>query len=436
MKYISRSIRKIIPHSARGLIKTSAYNGVATIIRMLLGLISNKVSSIYLGPAGYAILGQYINYSSIVSTFATGGINSGIIKYVSQYYDQLDRREKIINTSLFIVLICSAVTGLLSIIFCRILSVFLLKSPHYWSIFLISGLLITLNSVGIIIASLLNALKHTTKLITSHIIVNVISFLITVPLVIFFNVYGALLAIFIVAPITVFINYSFLKKSGFNFLRVRPILDRDSFQKLSKYSLMAFTSALLLPISQLVIRNHVITNISAESAGYWQGILKLSDIYMAVIISSLSLYYLPRLSEIKDSVELRKEIFTGYSILIPLMIFIGLSIFFLRDVIIRILFTPSFLPMRELFPFHLLGDFFKIASWLLSFLMIAKAKGKMYIITEVIFSSSYLIFALLLIKNNGVKGITYAYCLNYFLYLILFIFLFRNLIFKPSEYKI
>jgi len=49
----------------------------------------------------------------------------------------------------------------------------------------------------------------------------------------------------------------------------------------------------MLPVSQLIIRNFVITHISAESAGYWQGVLKISDIYMAVIISSLSLYYLP-----------------------------------------------------------------------------------------------------------------------------------------------
>jgi PST family polysaccharide transporter len=186
----------------------------------------------------------------------------------------------------------------------------------------------------------------------------------------------------------------------------------------------------MVPVSQLFIRNFVMTRISPVAAGYWQGVVKLSDMYMGVITSSLALYYLPRLSEIKEINELRKEIFLGYSILMPLMIILGLTIFFLRDFITHTLYAPSFGPMRELFPFQLLGDFFKIASWLLAFLMLAKAKGKMFIITEVIFSLSYLIFSLLFIENYGIVGATYSYCLNYFLYFILFVFLFRNVIFK------
>ncbi|NLW32495.1 MAG: O-antigen translocase [Fibrobacter sp.] len=422
-----------IPLSIKNLVKASAYNGVATIVRMVLGLVSNKINSIYLGPSGYAILGQYINYNTILTTFGTGGINSGLIKYTAEYHNQLDKREKIINTSIFIVLICSAVVGLLNIIFCKFLSIYLLKSSQYWSIFVITGFMITLNSIGTVIAGLLNALKQITKLITTQIIVNFIGVLVTIPLVILYNVYGALLSLLVIAPVTVYVNYKFLMKSGFDFKKVRPLFHRESFFKLGKFSVMAFTTALMLPVSQIIIRNFIITNISQESAGYWQGVLKLSSIYMSVIISSLTLYYLPRLSEIKDPKELRSEIFSGYAVLLPLMIAISLSIFIFRDHIINILFTESFKPMRELFPFHLLGDLFKIASWLLAFLMVAKAKGKMYIITEVIFASSYLVFALLFIKKFGVIGITYAYSLNYFIYFLLFIIIFRNLIFKPKS---
>jgi PST family polysaccharide transporter len=430
MGRIIRKLKSKIPVSAKGLIKTSAYNGVATVIRMILGIISNKICSVYLGPSGYALLGQYANYSTIASSFATGGISSGLIKYVAEYYDQLDKREKIINTSLFIVLICSAIIGIISIVLCRFFSILLLKSPQYWSIFVISGLMITLNSVGIVISNLLNALKHITKLITSQIIMNFVSLGVAIPLVIFFNVYGSLLSVFIIAPLTIYINYHFLLKSGFNFRLVKPLFDKDSFIKLSKFSAMAFTTTLMVPVSQLFIRNFVMTRISPVAAGYWQGVVKLSDMYMGVITSSLALYYLPRLSEIKEINELRKEIFLGYSILMPLMIILGLTIFFLRDFITHTLYAPSFGPMRELFPFQLLGDFFKIASWLLAFLMLAKAKGKMFIITEVIFSLSYLIFSLLFIENYGIVGATYSYCLNYFLYFILFVFLFRNVIFK------
>ena len=431
LKIIS-NIKNKVPVSAKGLIKTSAYNGVSTVVRMILGMISNKICSVYLGPSGYALLGQYYNYSTIASTFATGGISSGLIKYVSEYYDQLDKRKKIINTALFMVLISSAIVGIVSIVLCRFFSVLLLKSPQYWSIFVISGLMITLNSIGMIISNLLNALKQMTKLITTQIIMNFVSLGVSIPLVIYYNVYGSLLSIFIIAPLTVYINYRFLLKSGFDFSLVKPSFDKNSFFSLAKFSAMAFTTTLLVPVSQLFIRNFVMTHISANSAGYWQGVVKLSDMYMAVIVSSLSLYYLPRLSEIKETKELRKEIFLGYSMLMPLMIILGLTIFFLRDFLIHLLYAPSFSPMRELFPFQLLGDFFKIASWLLAFQMVAKAKGKMFIISEVIFSLSYLFFSMLFIKKFGIIGLTYSYSLNYFLYFLAFVYLFRNILFHQD----
>jgi PST family polysaccharide transporter len=44
--------------------------------------------------------------------------------------------------------------------------------------------------------------------------------------------------------------------------------------------------------------------------------------------------------------------------------------------------------MKPLFTYQLLGDFFKIGSWLLAYLMIAKALAKTFIITEILFAIS------------------------------------------------
>jgi len=73
--------------------------------------------------------------------------------------------------------------------------------------------------------------------------------------------------------------------------------------------------------------------------------------------------------------ELKKEIFYGYRIILPIVVFMALGIYFLRDFAILILFSDEFIPMSDLFFYQLIGDVFKIASWLLGYLMIAKATG-------------------------------------------------------------
>ncbi len=143
-----------------------------------------------------------------------------------------------------------------------------------------------------------------------------------------------------------------------------------------------------------------------------------------IVTTALSTYYLPRLSEITSKQELKKEILQGYKILLPIVIACGLVIYLLRDFIIYLLFSDSFSPMKPLFTWQIIGDVFKIASWLLAYVMLAKAMTKTFIISEVMFSISFILLSYLFISlmNSGTIGATYAYCLNYLLYFIVMIF--------------
>ena len=89
--------------------------------------------------------------------------------------------------------------------------------------------------------------------------------------------------------------------------------------------------------------------------------------------------------------------------------------------------------MDSLFIWQLLGDFFKIASWLLSFLMLAKARTKAFVTTEILFGLNGLCIRFILVNMLGTVGLNIGYMLNYILYLICMIWLFRDIVFckKP-----
>ena len=71
-------------------------------------------------------------------------------------------------------------------------------------------------------------------------------------------------------------------------------------KKYLSYSLMALVSAATLPVSQLIVRGFIIKNFSMDAAGYWEGMNRISALYLMFITTSFSVYYLPRLSEIKE----------------------------------------------------------------------------------------------------------------------------------------
>ena len=131
----------------------------------------------------------------------------------------------------------------------------------------------------------------------------------------------------------------------------------------------------------------------------------------------------------KDSVEIKREIVKAYKVIVPMLLVAFTLVYLLRTVMIRILFTPEFLPMENLFFWQLAGDFFKICSWLLSFLLVAKSMTKAFVSTEVLFSLNFVILGFLFMRMNGVVGINQAYLVNYVVYLICMVFIFRRILY-------
>jgi PST family polysaccharide transporter len=68
------------------LIKTSLLNAIAVLIKMLTMLGINKVLAIYVGPAGYATLGQFQNAVQMITTSPAGAINTSVTKYTAEYF--------------------------------------------------------------------------------------------------------------------------------------------------------------------------------------------------------------------------------------------------------------------------------------------------------------------------------------------------------------
>ena len=102
-------------------------------------------------------------------------------------------------------------------------------------------------------------------------------------------------------------------------------------------------------------------------------------------------------------------------------------VFFLRNFIIIFLYSESFLPMSEFFGYELVGDFFRLAGWLLACTLLAKAKITQMIVLELIFSFALYVFLCYSFSNIfGIKGYYIAYLCNYIIYFIVMLIYFNH----------
>lgn len=409
------------------LIKTSILSFISTVIKLLTGLVINKAVALYIGPSGLALIGQFQNFMQLAMTTAQGGINSGVTKYTAEYEGDITQLTPLFSTALRISLYCSLIVSIAMIVFSKIAAQYFLGNTEYYYIFILFGITIIFFVINQLLLSIINGLKEIIFFIKVNIIQSIYSLIFTTLWIVFYGLNGALIAFVTNQSVIFFIVLWLLKK--------HKIIKIDSFKekfnkiesrKLLSYSLMAFTSVATVPVSQLIIRNHIGENIGWDQAGYWQAVWYISSMYLMVVTTALSIYYLPRLSEIKDDFELRKELIKGYSLIIPVVIVMSLTVYFLKDFIIYVLFTVEFRPMRELFAWQLIGDVIKIASWLLGYIMLAKAMTRIFIITEILSSTLFVVLSVYLSNLYGVIGVTYAFAINYTVYLFIMIWVMRK----------
>lgn len=411
------------------LIKTSVLSFIATAIKMLSALVINKAVAIYIGPSGIALIGQFQNFMLLAMTAAQGGINSGVTKYTAEYGNENTNLKSLFSTAVRMSLFCSILIGFSLIVFAKPISKYFLNTGDFSYVFLTFGITIFLFVINQLLLSIINGLKEISFYISINITQSIYSLIITTILVFLFGLDGALIALVTNQSAVLLILLWRLRKHSVIKLSVfKGNFDAVHFKKLLSYSAMAVTTAATIPVSHIIVRDYIGENLGWDNAGYWQALWYISSMYLTVVTTALGVYYVPKLSELSDSSKIKKELFNGYKVILPIVILMALSIFFLKNFIVSILFTEEFLPMQELFLWQLIGDVMKVASFLLASLMLAKAMAKVFIITQIGFSILFVIFSLLLIDKFGLVGVTYAYFINYTLYFFSMVYIMRKTI--------
>lgn len=411
------------------LLKTSVLNGVAVLIKTATMFILNKILAVYVGPAGYAAIGQFQNFIQMVTTFAGSAINTAVIKYTAEYHENEQKQILIWKAAGSLVLIFSLFFSIIILIFQKQLSLYIFQTVEYQSVFVWFAVFLVLFNLNALFLAILNGKKEILKLVTANIAGSVLSLLVTSVLAVQYHLYGALIALSIYQSIVFLVTLFLCYKA--NWFRVSYLLGRiepNIAKNFAAFALMALVSAICVPLSQMVIRSYLSQEFGLNYAGYWEAMTRLSAAYLMLVTTTLGVYYLPRLAELTYLDEIKKEVYLAYKFIFPLAVIGGLIIYFLRDWIISLLFSAAFLPMRELFIWQMIGDSLKIGSWILAYLMLSKAMTKLFVTTEIIFSLSLVFLTYILTQAFGFEGVSVAYLINYAIYwIVMSILIFQNL---------
>lgn len=421
-------IKKIIQND---LFKISSLNSFSILLKIGTGLITSKFLAIFVGPSGMGLLGNLRNFMSSLEGVSTLGFQSGIIKYIGENENNKKELEKTISTVLLSFLILSTFLSVLifnfSDYFCY---KFFENNSKYAIVFKLVAIVLPWNVLSILFVSIINGLGGYNKVIFINIITNILSVCFSLVLIYNFKTLGAFIAIVIVPIVSVFATFFYLPKEIQIFKRLNfQEFDFKILKNLLSFSLMILPPTILSPYFYIQIRNYLIANVGLDQSGFWEAMTRISNLYLLFVGTIVSVYFYPKLIKSKGKAEIKSVIWNYYKFILPVFVVGTILVYFLRFLIIKIIFTNDFLPVSGLFFWQLIGDVFKVCGMILGFLLMAQKKILHFVFIEVTALLFLYITSLICIKNFGVEGVVMAQAIENMVYLFVLGIYFRKYIY-------
>jgi PST family polysaccharide transporter len=406
---------------------------VQTVLKVLFGIMINKIIAVYTGPSGLAILGQFQNFSAIVTGLANGSIQTGLIKKTAEN-ESIEHRKKIWNNALFLSLSLSILLSVIVWLLSETIAENIMLGKSYLFALEVFAFSIIFYGLNLYILSILNGIGDIKFYTVANILISLLSLMFISILTIVYDIEGAILGLIVTQSCAFFILYFLLYKKYKNsfFIFLHSNIDSKTIKTLLKYGVASFSSGVILAVMMIVVRSIIVNYSSLDEAGIWEGAVKMGLYFNLLFALPISIHYLPMFSKTKTKRDLENHLRAVFKFLSPLMLVVIVFTFVFSDLIIKLIFTDEFLLISNIIVIILIAEMARVYAGTLSNLFFSKQELVTPVRNETIWALSFILSAYYSINNYGLLGVSLSYLFASCLYLLLNILSYRGFFTKST----
>ena len=140
--------------------KAFGWGGSMALVRMVCSFISIKITAVYLGPSGLALIAQLVNFIGMFQSMLGQGLVAGVIRLSSEYGEDAARRRAVYATALRMGLVMAAVLALVLAVASPLISGWLLTDQKYAILIAVSGFAVAAAMMTDVLQGTLGASKE------------------------------------------------------------------------------------------------------------------------------------------------------------------------------------------------------------------------------------------------------------------------------------
>ncbi len=413
----------------REIIKAIFKTGSSSIINIILGVISSKIIAVVLGSSG---IGLYSLINQTLVTATTAGTLGGQTALVQGLASKTGAEKDKYLTTVFWIFVCGAtIISLGFLIFSPLIAKTIFASNDGKTITLVRWMTIPaiLTIIYSYLISLLNGFRAIGRLAIGQVILSTVTVILVYPvsklvssgyIIAFILMISASTMGGIIFCLTVAHKEKWLNPLILNF---KPKFDKGAVKHFYHIASTTLITGLITTGILLIIRTMIIRHGGLSSAGIFSVAWGLSMMYVMLVLGSFGTYYLPTLSGINDIPSRNTLVQNLFRITLLLTIPLIITIIVLKSLAVTILYTYEFMPSLKIMQWMLMGDYFKVSSWVLAMPMLAYRDMKVFFWTELLWYLGLLILSYIgIFYYNDLQFIGVAFLILYIFYFVYTLF--------------
>ena len=395
-------------------------SGSVTLFNTLRAFVINKLLAVFLPPAAFACVGQFMNWMNIGQATSSLAMQNGWVSLTAQNKDNVKNLHGVWRGGFRLTTFATIFTCIAAVLFCFIAPLDkMLPGVHprlaqAAILFALPGILAT-NMVAIC-----SAVMNGLGLVKRWALIQVVSSLFQMLWVAFFLYTGRLSVLSIIATQSVVAGIFAARvaaRAGFNLKTFRESV-LDTRGPWLSYAVMGLVPMIVAPLVLMFVRSLIGSELGWNAAGIWQGVYKISDFFASIFSAILGVLILPRIRRDMTRESFRKEFYPIFLRMMGFTLAFCVALYFGRSLVVAILLSGAYAPAADYMPIQLLGDFFRSGGWCLGMVLVARRETKAFLVIEVGANLLFAVGSFVGIRLFEMQGPMLAYAFENFVTLV------------------
>lgn len=415
--------------SYRQIIKATSVFGGVQVFSIAINIVRTKFIAVLLGPAGTGIAGLLNSTTGLISGLTNFGLGTSAVRNVSEANSINDdqRIGTVVGVLRKLVWITGILGTLVTLFFSPWLSQITFGNRDYTMAFIWISITLLFNQISTGQNVLLQGTRQLKFLAKASLIGSLLGLIISVPLYYFYNIDGIVPAIILSSLFSMLLSWYYSSKIKIEKVPITKQIVIDEGKSMLVMGFMLSISSLIALGASYILRIFISNTGGVDQVGLYNAGFAIINTYVGMIFTAMSIDYYPRLAGIASDNKKAAELINQQSEIAVLILAPILTLFmvFIKYVVI-ILFSTKFTPINSMIQWASLGMYFKITSWAMAFILLAKGASKLYLWNELIAETYLLALNIAGYKYAGLTGLGISFLVGYFLYTIQVYILIHN----------